>query len=67
MIYIDPTKGKQISATDPRMLATKEARIASAQAAQAAFEDAFGLKFRCPMCKQPQSSPDCERREHWGC
>lgn len=20
----------------------------------------------CPMCKQPHSTPSCERREHWG-
>jgi hypothetical protein len=30
----------------------------------AAFE--AEAKAFCPMCKQPQSAPSCERREHWG-
>jgi hypothetical protein len=28
-------------------------------------DDAHRLPL-CSFCKQPQSAPDCERREHWG-
>jgi len=37
MKYIDLSTGKELAANDPRGLATKEERIAAAQAEQAAF------------------------------
>lgn len=64
--------GQRVDAALVAYLATKEAPIAAAAAEQAAFEQrtAFYASQRaidamCPACKQPQSAPSCERREHW--